>query len=58
MYLLVDGNNFLHRAYHSVLKNNFTNSSGFPTGATKVYVNMIMSLEKNYKDAQIAFILL
>lgn len=56
MYLLVDGNNFLHRAYHSVLKNNFTNSSGFPTGATKVYVNMIMSLEKNYKDAQIAFI--
>jgi DNA polymerase-1 len=56
MFLLVDGNNFLHRAYHSVLKNNFTNSRGFPTGATKVYVNMIISLEKNYKDAQIAFV--
>ena len=45
--VLIDGNNFLYRAYYSTVRASLTNSKGQPTGATKVYINMIKKLEKN-----------
>ena len=34
--VLIDGNNFLYRAYYSTARSGLTNSKGEPTGATKV----------------------
>lgn len=54
--ILIDGNNFLFRAYHSVIKLNLKNKLGEPTGATKVYINMLESLKKEYKDSVISVV--
>lgn len=54
--VLIDGNNFLYRAYYSTVRASLTNSKGQPTGATKVYINMIKKLEKKYPEAVFAVV--
>lgn len=54
--VLIDGNNFLYRAYYSTARSGLTNSKGEPTGATKVYISMIQKLEKSYPNALIAVV--
>lgn len=54
--ILVDGSNFLFRAYHSVINSQLTNKRNEPTGATKIYINMLNSLKKEYKDSVIAIV--
>lgn len=54
--ILVDGNNFLYRAYYSVSKANLTNSKGEPTGATKVYISMLGGLFKDFPQSAIAVV--
>lgn len=54
--VLIDGNNFLYRAYYSTARSALSNSRGEPTGATKVYISMIQKLEKTYPKAQMAVV--
>jgi len=51
--LLVDGNNFVHRAYHRFKKLEFTNREGFPTTAIYGFKNMIERLLKDYNPEYI-----
>lgn len=54
--VLVDGNNFLYRAYYSTMRAGMTNGKGVPTGATRVFVAMIRKIEKGYPGAEIAVV--
>ena len=49
--ILVDGNNFLYRAYYSTIHAGMTNSRKEPTGAVRVYINMLNKLSKKYPGA-------
>ncbi|MBR6000206.1 MAG: DNA polymerase I [Oxalobacter sp.] len=50
--LLVDGSNFLYRAYHALP--DLRNSAGEPTGTVYGFMNMIHRLEKDYPTAYAA----
>ncbi len=54
--ILIDGNNFLYRAYYATERAHLTNSAGQPTGAIKTYVNMLYSLQHSYPEVPIAVI--
>ncbi len=54
--ILIDGNNFLYRAYYSVSRANLTNSKGEPTGAIKVYISMLTLLAKDYPNSSLAVV--
>ncbi len=54
--ILVDGNNFLYRAYYSTVRAGMTNSKNEPTGAVKVYINMLGRLAKKYKNSPFAVV--
>jgi DNA polymerase-1 len=46
LYIIVDGNSFLYRAFHSLPP--LTNRDGEPTGAITGVLNMITSIQKNF----------
>ncbi|MGN1394333.1 MAG: DNA polymerase I [Succinivibrionaceae bacterium] len=50
--VVVDGSNFLYRAYYSTSKVNLHNSKNMPTGAIKVFINMLLKLLKTYKNSR------
>lgn len=54
--ILVDGNNFLYRAYYSTIRAGMTNSNKEPTGAVRVYINMLNKLLKKYPGASLAVV--
>jgi len=54
--ILVDGNNFLYRAYYSTIHAGMTNSRKEPTGAVRVYINMLNKLSKKYPGASVAVV--
>lgn len=49
--VLVDGSSYLFRAFHAMPP--LTNSKGQPTGAVKGVINMMRSLEQQYRDSEI-----
>ena len=52
--LLIDGSNYLYRAYHALP--DLRNSAGEPTGAIFGFMNMLHRLEKDYPTAYVACI--
>lgn len=52
--LLVDGSNFLYRAYHALP--DLRNAAGEPTGTVFGFMNMLQRLEKDYPTAYAACI--
>lgn len=52
--LLVDGSNYLYRAYHALP--DLRNALGEPTGAIYGFMNMLHRLEKDYPTAYVACI--
>ncbi len=52
--LLIDGSNYLYRAYHALP--DLRNSAGEPTGAIYGFMNMLHRLEKDYPTAYVACI--
>ena len=52
--LLVDGSNFLYRAYHALP--DLRNTAGEPTGTVFGFMNMLQRLEKDYPTAYAACI--
>lgn len=54
--ILVDGNNFLYRAYYSTIHAGMTNSRNEPTGAVRVYINMLNNLHKKHPGSSLAVV--
>ncbi len=52
--LLIDGSNYLYRAYHALP--DLRNAAGEPTGAIYGFINMLHRLEKDYPTAHVACI--
>jgi len=54
--ILVDGTAFLFRSYFSMISQNLTNDSGFPTGAMFGVINAIKHLQRKYQGAKLIMI--
>lgn len=54
--IFVDGNNFLLRAYHGISNSGLSNSKGQPTGAIRIYINMLKKLMHDYPGSTISVV--
>jgi DNA polymerase-1 len=54
--IIVDGSAYLYRAFHASEKANLRSSTGIPTGAVHVMLNMLSVLSKQYPQACIAVV--
>lgn len=54
--ILVDGNNFLYRAFHATFRVGLKNSLGEPTGAIKTFINMLHKLNRDYPNVPMAIV--
>ena len=54
--VLVDGSSYLFRAYHTRLRQPMTSSTGFPTQAIFIVINMLRKLVKDEQPDRIAVV--
>lgn len=54
--ILVDGNNFLYRAFHATFRAGLHNSRGEPTGAAMTFINMLNRLCREYPKIPLAIV--
>ena len=54
--ILVDGSSYLYRAFFASQQADLRTSQGEPTGAIRVFTNMLRSLLKQYPDSEVAVV--